>query len=80
MLLDMQMPYKNGLEVIQHVTEHINQVNADLVQAGKVQMPKFYILTAFFNRAVFEMAMKSGATDCFEKPLSMQQLKKLLSL
>ena len=66
--------------MIQETIRYINSVNATLENSKKIQLPKFYILTAFYNPVFAEYAKKEGVAAVYEKPMNKDVLKSLLDL
>jgi CheY-like chemotaxis protein len=75
MLLDLQMPLKNGLQVVQECQMlYLNkkQKNKELVE------PKIVFSTAFSSRGLRKHLEKMSIKLCLEKPLTMEQFKGIL--
>jgi len=77
MLLDFQMPKKNGIQVVQEVRE-IYKNMAHSYPLTKLELPVFVFLTAF-STVHFKKHMASlGILNIFEKPIQLEQLKMLI--
>jgi CheY-like chemotaxis protein/HPt (histidine-containing phosphotransfer) domain-containing protein len=67
-ILDMQMPYQSGIEVIQEYKQKTLQHAT----------PVFILLTANVSRQVLEEAKQSGFDFCLSKPIEISPLLQLL--
>jgi len=70
MLLDLQMPRKNGMQVIEHLRRYIESVNVN--SSCKVIEPTFVFLTAYSSKAFKQHAKNLGVENVFEKPLQLE--------
>ena len=64
-LTDMQLPDGNGLELVQHVAEHIPSLPIAMI-------------TAFGSMDTAVAALKAGAFDFVQKPIDLDQLRNLV--
>ena len=77
MLLDLQMPLKNGIAVIKETRmffENMRKSYPNLVD------PEFVFLTAFSTNAFNSYIKSLKVQYCFEKPMSALLMKRLLFL
>ncbi len=74
LVIDFQMPQKNGIQVVKEVS--------DLYDLhGMPTKPKFLFVTAHGeNRAFREYCLEQGVDKVYEKPLQSAQLKQLKEL
>jgi CheY-like chemotaxis protein len=71
MLLDFQMPRKNGLQVLDEVKEMFSERNSELFATGSTLVePKFIFLTSYCSLQFQAHLKKKGVTEIYEKPLS----------
>ena len=81
MLLDLQMPDKTGIEVIESVRKMYAQLNKDLRGKCRIIEPRFVFLTAHATTDFIRHAMETLKVEAvFEKPLRVEQLKQILRL
>jgi CheY-like chemotaxis protein len=74
MLLDFQMPKKNGIQVLQEVRDFYasqSQINPKL----KLEEPVYVFLTAFSTVHFRKHLASLGVKNIFEKPIQLEQLK-----
>ncbi len=67
-LLDVQMPEIDGLETARRIRAHLPQE----------QQPYLVALTAFTFDDMRQQALEAGMDECLHKPLTLDQLKKVL--
>lgn len=72
MLLDFQMPYKNGIEVVKDVRELYSVFSLDFPHLVD---PNFVFLTGFMTTALKNHLLTLGIDEIYEKPLSEEKLK-----
>ena len=78
-LLDLQMPLKSGLDVVQEVRSMFEDYRKQY--KGKVFIdPKFAFLTAFSSAALRLYLTKIKVEHCLEKPVNKEQLAELVNL
>ena len=76
MLLDFQMPRKNGLQVVQEIQEYIKKVRE--VEERDIDPPRFVFLTAFSTRQ-FKIHTKAiNVEEVYEKPIGIDSLLAIL--
>ena len=68
MLLDLQMPYKSGIEVVKEIQKFYAKHKDRLVE------PLYVFLTAFATPNFKNYVTSLGVNHCFEKPLSEDHL------
>ena len=78
MLLDFQMPHKNGIEVILQVKRLIDEYQTKNTKI-KIEYPKFVVLTAFKTKAFVQYAESIGIQGVYEKPINIGTLEEILS-
>lgn len=71
-LLDFQMPFKNGLEVVGELRRFFAE------RADRLAPPAFVFLTAFVTPAFVAHARRHGVHESCEKPISLPKLKAIL--
>lgn len=77
MVLDFQMPVKNGIQVVEEVKKLYEDKQYENPGLG-LQLPKFVFLTAYRNKA-FKMHMQNlGVESIYEKPIEIGQLREIL--
>jgi YesN/AraC family two-component response regulator len=59
MILDIQMPHKNGIQVIEAVQGYINRKSFD-TENLKFVLPEFVIMTAFITQSLKSYLSKLG--------------------
>lgn len=70
MLLDFQMPQKNGLEVLTEVKQFYQAKARILAEKGvSLVEPEFVFLTAYMSIAFRKHLESKGVTQIYEKPL-----------
>lgn len=70
MMLDFQMPRKNGIQVVEQIRAHINNLN--LASETKVLMPLFVFVTAFSNKHFKQHISKLKVDTVYDKPLQVE--------
>ena len=65
MLLDFQMPRKNGIQVVNEVRDLYKKLS----EVQPVEEPYFVFLTAYFTLKFKEHLNEIGIAEIFEKPL-----------
>jgi DNA-binding response OmpR family regulator len=78
-ILDFQMPYKNGIQVIQEVRAHYDQVQTRCPTLKLVQ-PKFVINSAFKTKGLTLYLRSNDIDDCLEKPIPLDRLREMVRL
>lgn len=83
MILDFQMPTKNGLEVVKELKEFYNKTVLEfdqvLTQDLFLQEPVYIFLSSHVGNKIFaRYCRKQGVQHFFEKPISNAKLKTLL--
>ena len=76
MILDFQMPRKNGLQVIEEIRTFIARQNRS--SAVKIKEPFFVMLTAYSTSAFIQYANKLKILAVYEKPLRLETLAQIL--
>jgi response regulator RpfG family c-di-GMP phosphodiesterase len=76
MLLDLQMPKKNGIEVVKWVEWYCKELRKNLVT---VQPPLFVFHSAYFTNMSQRQLESLGIKHYFEKPMNIQQLQDVVS-
>ena len=76
MILDYQMPKKNGLEVVHEVRKLFHEHNASL--SVRLELPKFVFLTAFCSQSFKQQLAEQGLLELYEKPLQDSQIYEIL--
>lgn len=77
-LLDFQMPIKTGVQAVQEIKAYYESLRKTNPIASNLKDPDFVILTAF-KTPHFETYLRSlGISDCFEKPIELEQLCQIL--
>ena len=64
-LTDMQLPDGNGLQLVEHINEHLPQLPVAMI-------------TAFGSMDTAIAALKAGAFDYVQKPVDLEQLRRLV--
>ena len=74
MLLDMQMPQKDGMQVVEEVRNYYQ------LQSLKRELkePEFVFVTAFKSQHFASYLEKLNISQCFEKPMMKEQLKSII--
>lgn len=76
MMLDLQMPIKTGIQVLQEVRAiykfHSHNLKIELVE------PEWVFLTAFSTKAFRNYLKANNVKHCYEKPISLQVLKQIM--
>lgn len=75
-LLDIQMPLKTGLEVIEAIETKINRMNLKYKNCF-IAKPDFIVISAFIMPTVITHLAKIGVTQVHQKPLEFDTLKGL---
>ena len=71
MLLDMQMPKKNGIQVVEEVKAMYKNAQESLRERGvELVEPLYVFLTAFSSIALRKHLVNLGVTHIYEKPIS----------
>ena len=73
MLLDFQMPRKNGLQVIKEIREFIASKNRFQSQ-GEIAEPCFVFLTAFMTQQFINHLKSLDVKHIYEKPVQIELL------
>ena len=74
MLLDFQMPKKNGIQVVQEVREFYT-TQSQLHPNLKFEEPVYVFLTAYSTLMFRKHLASLGVNNIFEKPIQLEQLK-----
>lgn len=75
MLLDFQMPFKTGIEVVTEVKAFIRDQNSEKIT---VEEPTFVFASAHVGNQDFQTVWRRmGVSHFFEKPLRPQHFKEL---
>jgi CheY-like chemotaxis protein len=77
MLLDFQMPKKNGILVMNEVRAYFEEKNR---KGFKLKPPYFLFLTAYASPSFKNYLNSLGVNEIFEKPLSETQIRKIINL
>ena len=77
MLLDFQMPKKNGLQVIEAYRKYLKIKNTEIKNL-KVVEPHYVFLTAFASKNFKTLMESNGFLNVYEKPIQVEELEKLL--
>lgn len=66
MLLDIQMPLKNGFEVVTEVRNYYKKIS----KRSKITLiePEFIFFTAFSSIALLKHIKSNNISHCYEKP------------
>ena len=85
LILDFQMPHKNGLEVVKELKEFYNQIVTEndqmLTRELFLQEPIYIFLSSHAGNNIFlKYCREQGVQHFFEKPISNTKLKTLLCL
>lgn len=81
LLLDFQMPQKNGLQTVQEVKQYFAQQRVKLFKQTDLQEPIYIFLSAHVvNEAFKTHARSQGVNHLFEKPLNPVELQDMLAL
>ena len=85
MLLDLQMPIKNGLDVVEEIKKYYHQVavehDQELTQDLFLSPPIFILWSANLgNENLRKHAKKVGVDHFFEKPITTVGLKNFYSV
>lgn len=73
LLLDFQMPKKNGLQVVEEVKKLYQMING--MEDRRLREPDYVFLSAVVvNKAFQDHCRKSGVEHFFEKPLDNEHL------
>lgn len=75
MLLDLQMPKKNGYQVVKEVQEMYKKAAKDLPQGCELVEPLFVFLTAFSSKSLKRLLAEVNVSHVYEKPISAQLFK-----
>ena len=78
MLLDFQMPVKNGLEVVKEVKALYLKYNSETLDQ-ELDLPEFVFLTAFVNLGFKAYLKAEKIHHIYEKPLAEAQLIQIMS-
>jgi CheY-like chemotaxis protein len=76
MLLDFQMPRKNGIQVVEAVRAFVQLMNSK--QSVIVHEPIFVFLTAFSTKQFYNHIKRLGIEHIYEKPVQMSQLEEII--
>ena len=74
MLLDMEMPQKNGMQVVDEVREYY-QLQC---LRRELKEPEFVFVTAFKSQHFASYLEKLNITQFYEKPMMQEQLKSII--
>jgi len=74
MLLDMQMPQKNGMQVVEEVREYYQLQSL----RRELKVPEFVFVTAFKSQHFASYLEKLNITQFYEKPMLQEQLKSII--
>lgn len=69
LLLDFQMPRKNGLQVVKEIKEYYELKQHELAQDVKLIEPTIVFLTAFATTAFRNHVLSLGVNHVYEKPI-----------
>jgi CheY-like chemotaxis protein len=79
MLLDLQMPMRNGIEVVNWIKTSCRIIAA--THAGiKIELPTFIIQTAYFTNSLRQHLAIIGVAKHYEKPMRHEQIVESLEL
>lgn len=77
-ILDLQMPRKNGMQVIEEIRAMINNLNQEDKNI-EVQMPMFVFCTAFLTPTLkTNLKTNFQCEHAYEKPMRLETLKSLI--
>ena len=79
MLLDFQMPQKNGIQVLTEVRELYSEKRKTYGLTQLIE-PEFIFLTAYMTNGFKNHLSKIGIDKGYEKPLLEQQLRNILKI
>ena len=79
LLLDLQMPKKNGIEVFKEVREFFKQINNMAEDDVQVLEPKIVFLTSYLTPGLRHHFKNLGCNYCYDKPLQLQELRDILA-
>ena len=75
MLLDFQMPQKNGIQVMNELRAYFEEKK----KIGlKLKLPQFVFLTAYASPSFKNYLKSLGVNEIYEKPLSETQIRSIL--
>ena len=80
MLLDFQMPRKNGIQVVEQVRRYVQQYNDNANTIVQLREPVFVFLTAHTSRTFKNHLHGLKVGGVYEKPLQQEKLKDILQL
>ena len=75
-LTDLQMPQKNGLQVVNEVRTFVKRVSDKT--GRQIEPPKFVFLTAYVSQGLISHAKDLGISHIYEKPLHDSQMHEIL--
>jgi CheY-like chemotaxis protein len=79
LLLDFQMPRKNGIEVVKEIKEFYKIKQSQLPSKFVLRLPTIVFLTAYATTAFRKHVESLGVTQVYEKPIQIEQLVEVLS-
>lgn len=76
MLVDFQLPRKNGLEVISMVKSFVSNLNCGEAKEKRVTIvePDFVIMSAYLNQSLISHLMSKGIDKLINKPTQIESL------
>lgn len=77
-LLDLQMPQKNGIQVVEETRAYLAEVQKQHENILILE-PEYVFLTAFSTKALVAHLKKLKVKKCFEKPVSTQCMLDLIN-
>ena len=77
MILDLQMPILNGLDVIKKVKQIYERLRVSHPES-QIEKPTFIFVTAFCSKSLREYTKDQDVFGVFEKPMSQDDLKNVL--
>ena len=79
MLLDMQMPKKSGIQVVQEVRALYKTLRQNYPDCDVIE-PEYVFLTAFSTNVLKKHLASQNITHVYEKPISFELLQKLMKM
>ena len=77
-LLDLQMPHKSGIEVIEEIRRLYSKLNDTLQDGDKLNEPTFVITTNFKSKGYTKLLEEYGVTNVLSKPADYKTLQELI--
>jgi CheY-like chemotaxis protein len=75
MLLDLQMPIKNGIQVVEECKQFFARLQSSEKSLWDIHEPEYVFLTSFKSNSLEKYLKDKKITKCFEKPITASLMK-----